>query len=68
MPFVQGQLRKEELTFIIQTECAHCGKEICIEMDNELNYSVSDPDAKPLIFVPTVDFSTLEDPSIIDAF
>jgi len=65
---VQGQLRNEALTFTIQTECAHCGKEMRIEMDSELNYSVSDPDAKPLVFVPMVDFSTLEDPSIIDAF
>jgi len=68
MPFVQGQLRNEPLTFIIQTECSHCGKEIRIEIDSDLNCSVSDPDAKPLVFVPMVDFSTLEDPSIIDAF
>jgi hypothetical protein len=67
-PFVQGQLRKENLTFTIHTACAHCGKEICIEMDSELNYPVSDPNARPLIFVPMVDFSTLEAPSIIDAF
>jgi hypothetical protein len=65
---VQGQLRKETLTFTIQTECAHCGKEIRIEMDSQLNYSVSEPNARPLIFVPMVDFGRLEDPSIIDAF
>jgi hypothetical protein len=67
-PFVQGQLREETLTFTIQTECAHCGKGIHIEVDSELNYSVSDPHAEPLIFVPMVNFSTLEDHSIIDAF
>ena len=65
---MQGQLRKEPLTFTIQSECAHCGKEFQIEIDSDLNYSVSEADAKPLIFVPMVDFSTLEDPSIIDAF
>jgi hypothetical protein len=65
---VQGQLRNEPLNFKIQSECAQSGKEICIEMDSELKYLVSNPDAHPLIFVPTVDFSTLEDPSIIDAF
>jgi hypothetical protein len=65
---VQGQLRKESLTFTLQTECAHCGKEIQITMDDKLNYSVTEPDARPLIFVPMVDFSRLEDPSIIDAF
>jgi hypothetical protein len=56
------------LTFTIQTECAHCGKEMRIEMDSKLNYSVSNPDARPLVFVPMVDFGKLEDPSIIDAF
>jgi hypothetical protein len=65
---VQGQLRKENLTFIIHTQCAHCGKAIQIEIDGELHYSVAEPDANPLIFVPLVDFGRLEDPSIIDAF
>jgi hypothetical protein len=65
---VQGQLRNEALSVIIRTECAHCGKEMCIEIDSQLKYSVADPEAKPLVFVPMVDFSTLEDPSIIDAF
>jgi hypothetical protein len=65
---VQGQLRSEALTFTIQTECAHCGKELCIQMDSQLKYSVTGSDVRPLVFVPMVDFSTLEDPSIIDAF
>jgi hypothetical protein len=65
---VQGQLRNEALTFTIRTECAHCGKEICIEIDSKLRFSVSEPGSNPLVFVPRVDFSKLEDPSIIDAF
>jgi hypothetical protein len=65
---VQGQLRKENITFTIQTQCAHCGKDIRIEMDQDLNFTLPDPDAKPLVFVPIVDFSKLKDPSIIDAF
>lgn len=56
--------RNEALTFTIQTECAHCGKEIRIAMDNELNYSVADPDANLLIFVPMVDFSTWQIPAL----
>jgi hypothetical protein len=67
-PFVQGQLRNEYLTFTIESECACCGKEIQIELDSELKFSVSDPQAKPLVFIPSVDFKSLEDPSIIDAF
>jgi hypothetical protein len=65
---VQGQLRKEALTITIDTRCAHCGQEMRIQMDSQLRFSVSQAGASPLIFVPQVDFSTLEDPSIIDAF
>jgi len=65
---VQGQLRKEYQTFTIQTECTQSGREINIEIDSDLNFSIFDPETDPLIFVPMVDFSTLEDPSIIDAF
>jgi hypothetical protein len=75
MPFVQGQLLKQEgqhlplpLQFTIQTECAHCGQPIHLEMDGELNYRVLETEAEPLVFVPMVDFDKLEDPSIIDAF
>ena len=65
---MQGQLRKETINFTIQTQCAHCGRELRIEMDEKLNYRLAEPEARPLVFVPMVNFSTLEDPSIIDAF
>ena len=68
MPFVQGQLRAEPLSFRIATECTHCGQALHLEMDSELNYSVVEEGAEPLVFVPMVDFEKLEDPSIIDAF
>jgi len=65
---VQGHLRNELLQFTIQTECAHCGAPIQIEIDSHLKYSVREAGADPMIFVPMVDFDKLEDPSIIDAF
>ncbi len=65
---MQGQLRQEKLTIQIETECAHCGKPIHIEIDSDLNYKVLEADADPLVFVPTVNFATLKDPSIIDGF
>jgi hypothetical protein len=65
---VQGQLRREPLTFAIETECAHCGRPIHIEMDSDLRSSVLEQGAEPLVFAPMVDFDRLEDPSIIDAF
>jgi hypothetical protein len=65
---VQGQLRREYLTFSIQTSCAHCGRPIQIEIDSDMHYKVSEAEAAPLVFVPMVDFARLKDPSIIDAF
>jgi hypothetical protein len=65
---VQGQLRKEKLSFLIETECAHCHAPIHLEIDSNLNYKVFEDGADPLVFTPMVDFARLEDPSIIDAF
>ena len=68
MPFVQGQLRNEYLTFTIETECGHCGEPLHLEIDSDLNYRVLESDADPLIYAPLIDVNKLEDPSIIDGF
>ena len=39
-----------------------------IELDSELNHRVREEGADPVVFIPQVDFETLEDPSIIDSF
>ena len=65
---MQGQLRKEHLSFTITTECAHCQRPLHLEIDSELNYRVIEADAQPLVYAPLVDFGKLDDPSIIDAF
>jgi len=65
---VQGRLRKERLSFAVQTECTHCPQPIHIEIDNELRHHVTEEDAQPIIFSPNINFAKLTDPSIIDAF
>ncbi|MFC2031675.1 hypothetical protein ACFLWA_13225 [Chloroflexota bacterium] len=65
---MQGQLRGEPLSFQVSTECAHCGQALHLEIDSELNYSVAEEEAEPMVFIPQVDFEKLEDTSIIDAF
>ena len=67
-PFVQGQLRGEPLSCVIETECAHCKEPLHVEIDSALKYRVAENGAEPLIFAPMVDFQKLRDPSIIDAF
>ena len=65
---MQGQLRNDALDFIIATKCSQSGRTLHIEIDNELKYRVQEADAEPLLSVPVVDFGSLKDPSIIDAF
>jgi hypothetical protein len=56
------------LSIAISSECAHSGKGLHLELDNDLNIRVADLGADPMVFVPLVDFGKLDDPSIIDAF
>jgi hypothetical protein len=65
---VQGQLRDEKLSFHIKTVCGHCGKSLHLEIDSQLNYSVVEEGAAPLVYAPMLDVNKLEDPSIIDGF
>jgi hypothetical protein len=67
-PFVQGRLRKEPLSIVARTRCAHCDRPLGLEIDSELRCRVDGEGAKPLVFVPLVNFRKLKDPSIIDAF
>jgi hypothetical protein len=68
VPFVQGRLRQEHLSVVIETECAHCQQPIHIEMDSDLGYRVVEEGAEPLVYVPLLDVQKLDAPSIIDGF
>lgn len=68
MPFVQGRLRGETLSFAIQTECGHCQQPLHLEIDSDLTYRVVEEGAEPLIYVPLLDLQKLDEPSIIDSF
>lgn len=65
---MQGSLRREALSFEIDTECACCGTAIHFTMQHDLAYALGDPASSPLFFVPMVDFTRLKAPSIVDDF
>jgi len=65
---VQGRLRNETLSVRVKSSCAHCGKPIELTIDSDLNCTVHDPEARPLVFVPDVDLLTLREENIINAF
>ena len=67
-PFVQGRLSGRELSGVLSTACAHCGRQLEIEIDSRMRLRVVSPGAKPLISTPFVSFKRLKAPNIIDAF
>ncbi len=52
----------------VVSECAHCSEPMHITIDSDLNYRVKEDGCDPIVFVPDVDFSKLEDKCIIHAF
>jgi hypothetical protein len=64
---VQGRLRGDEVTASVETECAHCGEPLHLEIDSALEFRVLTEHAAPLVCTPFVDVSRLG-PSIIDGF
>ena len=65
---MQGRLQQLDLSVELITECAQSGRTLYLIIDSDLNVTVPEAGAAPLVFVPLVDFARLEDPSIIDAF
>jgi hypothetical protein len=65
---VQGHLRKEHLSVTIETTCAHCGQAMHITVDSDMEVSVHDEGADPLVFMPQIDWDTFAEPNIIDAY
>jgi hypothetical protein len=52
----------------VETECAHCGDRLNIELTSELSFDVRQAQAKPIVFAPMVNFEKLAAPTIIDDF
>lgn len=67
VPFVQGRLRRERVSGLITTECAHCHQALHIEIDSQMRYRVMEAEARPVIFAPLTVVQSGA-PSIIDGF
>ena len=65
---MQGQLTGEPVSVSVATECAHCSEPIHMEIDSEARARVVEPGADPITFTPDVNFATLPDKCITDAF
>lgn len=67
-PFVQGRLRNQPLSVVIDTSCGHCDRPLRLRVDSELGHAVETPGVEPLLFHPQVDWATFDEPNIIHGF
>jgi len=63
---VEGRLWGKPLSVEIETECAHCGRALHLTLSRELEYSVREKDADPLVFSPDIDWERFRAPNIIE--
>ena len=67
-PFVQGHLRKEYISVEVATKCKHCGQALHLTIDSNMQVSVGESDANPLVFMPNVDWESFTEQNIIDSY
>jgi len=68
VPFVQGRLDKAYISATIDTTCGHCGREMRIAVDSDMNAEVQSKGADPLVFMPDVDWQAFSEPNIIGTY
>jgi len=67
-PFVQGRLRDEIVSIEVETLCKHCKRELHLTIDSRMQFSVHEPGASPLVFMPEIDWANFAERTIIDAY
>jgi hypothetical protein len=67
-PFVQGRLRQAYVSIDVDTTCKHCGQAIQFAIDSDLRVAVRESGAKPLVFMPDIDWDNFAERTIIDAY
>ncbi len=65
---MQGRLRNETVTVDVETTCQHCGCDMHMTLDSDMQISGLDSGADPLVFAPDVDWSRFTGRTIIDSY
>jgi hypothetical protein len=65
---VQGQLRNAHVSVEIETKCVHCDQIMHITVDSNMQVSVRENEATPLVFMPDVDWAKFAERTIIDSY
>ncbi len=65
---MEGKLQNILITIVIETKCSHCDQSLHITVDSNMNVSVREQGAAPLVFIPDVDWDHFSERTIIDAY
>ncbi|HET6443417.1 MAG TPA: hypothetical protein VFI27_02465 [candidate division Zixibacteria bacterium] len=66
--FVQGRIRKENLSVLVETSCVHCQQPMSFTLSSEMELTDRSPGSDPMVFMPDIDWDNFREPTIIDAF
>ena len=65
---MQGRLRKQPVSIVVETRCEHCSEPMTLEIDSDMRVGVEQAGAEPMVFTPDVQVYDVEAPSIVDDF
>jgi hypothetical protein len=65
---VQGHLQNQFISVEIETKCVHCDQSMHILLDSNMQISVREEEATPLVFMPNIDWTMFTERTIIDAY
>ncbi len=65
---MQGRLRGQKISAVIETRCEHCHRELHIEVDSEFRWEVREKEARPILFEPDIDWRSFKAATIINDY
>ena len=65
---MQGRLRGQKISALIETRCEHCHREMHIDVDSEFKWEVREKDSSALLFEPDVDWRSFKGANIINDY
>lgn len=65
---MQGRLTDRLTRATIETVCGHCGQQMRLTVDSEMQYAVELAGSHPMFFEPQIDWPTFSAPNIVHAY
>lgn len=65
---MQGRLRGEPVRAAVHSECAACHTRIAFVIDSEFRWRIDGDPIFPLIFEPSIDWTTFRAPTIVNDY